>query len=192
MCGNSGTSHLMSAQLGGASTLILTSRSHTNTSTAEAREEPPRHRHKHSTHTHRPRQRERQPVTRREKPKKKTNRRKSPTVVVNRFAESYCHGRSRTDTGCQTRSGVRCHDRNAGAAIGRILLGNSGLGEFRRNLQTRTRRTPSRVLTVAHTITWAEPTDPIVLGSLGHGDARDSVVHVVGARKEVASAKLMR
>ena len=48
-----------------------------------------------------------------------------------------------------------------------ILLGDGRLGGFRQNLQTRT-----------HTITCAEPTNSIVLGSLGLSVARESVVHV--------------
>ena len=38
-------------------------------------------------------------------PKRILSRWKSQTVVVDRLAASICHGRSRTDTGFQTRSG---------------------------------------------------------------------------------------
>ena len=110
----------------------------TNTSSAGAREGPPRHWRRHDTDTTTHAHTEATGTPARDKkrtPRKNTIRRRNATY---RLAESYCHGRSRTDTGCQTRSGVSWRRPEGG-----ILLGNGRL-EFRRNPQTKTRRTPSR------------------------------------------------
>ena len=92
-------------------------------------------------HTHTQGTGKRELATIRENSRTRTMRRRTATY---RLAESYCHGRSRTDTGCQTRSAVSWRRPEGG-----IHLGNGRL-EFRRNPQTKTRRTPSRTSPPRH------------------------------------------